>query len=288
MNKVVVGACLWLLAWPLLAESRSPRLISAGASITAIFQALELTPQLVGVDSTSLPLLGDQAPANIGYPRQIGAEGLLSLNPDVLIGSEEMGPPAVLAQLRSAGVEVLVLSAEPSLETLLANITTLGQRFDREAQAARLRRDLESQLAALPQVPEPQPQALFLLSHSAGSLLVAGSRTAGDSLVRLGGMHNPMASQFSQYRALSAEAFIGLAPVWLLTTSQSLDMAGGVDGLLALQPTLRATPAGRQGQVLGVDGAQMVGGFSPAIADTLLQLRQAALSAEPRRQARVD
>lgn len=288
MNRYVLGACVWLLAWPLLAEQREPRVISAGASLTAILQALELAPQLVGVDSTSLPLLGDQPLPNIGYPRQVSAEGLLSLTPDVVVGSEEMGPHAVLTQLREAGIEVLILSAEPSLDALLNNITLLGQRFDRQEHADRLRSHLQQQIADLPAAPAARPQALFLLNHSAGSMLVAGGGTAGDSLIELGGMHNPLAGQFSQYRALSAEAFIGLAPVWLLTTTQSLQMAGGTEGLLALQPALRSTPAGQSGQVLGVDGSQMVGGFSPAITDTLLHLRQAAMRSEPPRHAQVD
>ncbi|WVM92296.1 hypothetical protein ULG90_22115 [Halopseudomonas pachastrellae] len=54
----------------------------------------------------------------MGYQRQLSAEGVLSLKPDVLLGTEEMGPPPVLAQLREAGVDVVVLSASPSLDTL--------------------------------------------------------------------------------------------------------------------------------------------------------------------------
>lgn len=257
------------------ASAASLRIVSAGASVTAIVQALELNAHLVGVDSTSLPLLEDRQLPDIGYPRQVGAEGLLSLRPDVLIASEETGPPAVLAQLRHAGVEVIVLPVTPTLETLFGNIETLGERFDRRVRARTIVQGLELQLAQLPLQPAERPQALFLLSHSAGSLLVAGDGTAGNSLLGLGGMRNPVAGNFSQYRALSAEAFLGLAPVWLVTTSQGLAMSGGAQGLLRTQPALAATPAGRQGRILGVDGAHMVGGFSPAVVGTLAELRRA-------------
>lgn len=258
------------------ASAASLRIVSAGASVTAIVQALELDAHLVGVDSTSLPLLEDRQLPDIGYPRQVGAEGLLSLRPDVLIASEETGPPAVLAQLRHAGVEVIVLPVTPTLETLFGNIETLGERFERRVRARTIVQGLELQLAQLPLQPVERPQALFLLSHSAGSLLVAGDGTAGNSLLGLGGMRNPVAGNFSQYRALSAEAFLGLAPVWLVTTSQGLAMSGGAQGLLRTQPALAATPAGRQGRILGVDGAHMVGGFSPAVVGTLAELRRAA------------
>lgn len=280
LGFVLFACCGLLPAGASLADS-SPRLISAGASLTAVLQQLNLADYLVGVDTTSEALFVSKAPAIIGYPRQLGSEGVLSLRPQVLIGTEDMGPPAVLTQLRQAGVEVMLLSAEPSMEALYGNIKRLAERFDRVAEGNQLRAELQAQLAALPPQPETPPQALFLLSHSAGSLLVAGSHTAGGSLLELGGMHNPMAARFSQYRALSAEAFIGLAPLWLITTTQSLEAAGGAERLLALHPALAATPAGRQQNIVGVDGAQMVGGFSPAIPDTLGQLRQAALGDSP-------
>ncbi|WP_304641138.1 heme/hemin ABC transporter substrate-binding protein [Pseudomonas sp.] len=276
MNRpmLFVLAILFWFAQP--ASAASLRIVSAGASVTAIVQALELDAHLVGVDSTSQPLLEDRQLPDIGYPRQVGAEGLLSLRPDVLLASEETGPPAVLAQLRHAGVEVVVLPVTPTLETLFGNIETLGERFDRRVTARTIVQGLELQLAQLPLQPAERPQALFLLSHSAGSLLVAGDGTAGNSLLGLGGMRNPVAGNFSQYRTLSAEAFLGLAPVWLVTTSQGLEMSGGAQGLLRTQPALAATPAGRQGRILGVDGAHMVGGFSPAVVSTLAELRRAA------------
>lgn len=281
MAKVLVAGLVLLISFSVWAAPQQPRLVSAGASITQIIQALGLEANLVGVDSTSLPLLGSLKLPNIGYPRQVSSEGLLSLGPTVVIGTEDMGPPAVLEQLQGAGVEVLMLSAEPSLEALFANIEAIGLQFGHQSQAQELRRQLQQRLEALPPINEPRPGALFLLSHSAGSLLVAGRDTAGDSLINLGGMHNPLSSRFSQYRALSAEAFVGLEPVWLLTTTQGLSMAGGIDGILALQPALAATPAGRQKRIIGVDGGQMVGGFSPAITDTLLQLRQTIGKVEP-------
>lgn len=259
----------------------SLRLISAGGSVTAQLRALGLESSLVGIDSTSVSETDPLPLPNIGYPRQMNAEGLLSLAPDVLIGTEEMGPPGILEQMQQAGVEVLVLSADPSLEALFDNIRLLGTRFQREQAAEALLDDLDARIAALPPVVEPRPEALFLLSHSgSGSILVAGDATAGASLIALGGMRNAVSGRFSQYRALSAESFLALSPEWLLTTSQSLEMAGGSAQLLGLQPALAATPAGRSGQVLGVEGSHMVGGFSPAITGTLAQLR-AALAATP-------
>lgn len=38
-----------------------------------------------------------------GYQRQLNAEGILSLRPSAIAGTEEAGPPEVIEQLRSSG-----------------------------------------------------------------------------------------------------------------------------------------------------------------------------------------
>ncbi|WVM92297.1 hypothetical protein ULG90_22120 [Halopseudomonas pachastrellae] len=55
----------------------------------------------------------------------------------------------------------------------------------------------------MPAPAEPAPPAIFVLTHSANGMLVAGEGTVGDSLIRLGGMSNPAADSFAQYRVLS-------------------------------------------------------------------------------------
>ncbi|MGI3131781.1 heme/hemin ABC transporter substrate-binding protein [Halopseudomonas pachastrellae] len=276
--KVLIQRCLWVLllgsAWSMAAEPL--RVVTAGASVTAIVQELGLGEQLVGIDSTSVPLMADRGLPNVGYQRALSAEGVLSLKPDVLLGTEEMGPPPVLAQLRDAGVDVVVLSASPDLDTLYANIEAVGARFAHVEQATALNQRIQADIAALPAMSEPAPPALFVLTHSANGMMVAGAGTVGDSLIRLGGMSNPAAESFSQYRVLSAEALLSLAPQWILTTSKGLEMVGGTDGLLSQQPALAATPAGQAQQVVDIEDSLLVGGFSPHIAPALRQLRETA------------
>ncbi|UJJ30470.1 heme/hemin ABC transporter substrate-binding protein [Halopseudomonas maritima] len=276
--KVLIQRCLWVLllgsAWSMAAEPL--RVVTAGASVTAIVQELGLAEQLVGIDSTSVSLMAERGLPNVGYQRALSAEGVLSLKPDVLLGTQEMGPPPVLAQLRDAGVDVVMLSASPDLRTLYANIEAVGVRFAQVEQAAALNQRIQADIAALPAMSEPAPPALFVLTHSASGMLVAGAGTVGDSLIHLGGMSNPAADSFSQYRVLSAEALLGLAPQWILTTSKGLDMVGGTDGLLSQQPALAATPAGQAQQVVDIEDSLLVGGLSPHIAPALRQLRETA------------
>ncbi len=78
------------------------RWVSAGGSLSEWVVALGGESKLVGVDTTSQhPQALKQLPS-VGYQRQLAAEGVLALRPDILIGTEEMGPPPVLKQLEGA------------------------------------------------------------------------------------------------------------------------------------------------------------------------------------------
>ena len=68
------------------AEPAPQRVVVAGGSITEIIYALGEQQRIAGVDSTSIfPLAATEKP-QIGYVRKINVEGVLSLNPDLLLG----------------------------------------------------------------------------------------------------------------------------------------------------------------------------------------------------------
>src|SRR3990167_6973137 len=99
-----LGASLLSCASAMAAEPLPQRWISSGGSLSEWGGALGGGSRLGGVDSTSQHPESLRALPSIGYQRQLAAEGMLTLRPDMLIGSEEMGPPPVLAQLRGWGV----------------------------------------------------------------------------------------------------------------------------------------------------------------------------------------
>ena len=104
------------------------RWVSSGGSLSEWVVRLGGEGRLVGVDTTSLHPQSLRQLPSVGYQRALSAEGVLSLRPDILIGSEEMGPPPVVAQIAAAGVRVESLSAKPDLATLEHNVLRLGER----------------------------------------------------------------------------------------------------------------------------------------------------------------
>src|SRR5690554_2035989 len=112
LEHTFTGLCAGLLlSASCLAEELPRRWISAGGAVSEWIVELGGQQRLVGVDTTSQHPQSLTSLPSVGYQRQLSAEGVLTLAPDLLLGTEEMGPPPVLAQLDSAGVRIERLSA---------------------------------------------------------------------------------------------------------------------------------------------------------------------------------
>lgn len=266
------AAALALAGRPLRAEPAPPRVVSANGTLTEIVFRLDAQALLVGADTTSIYPAAARALPMIGYPRQLSAEGVLSLRPTLLLTAAEAGPPAALQQLRSAGVRILQADSHHSIEALRANVRLLAEALQRAERGRALDAELQADWAATQAmiVPrKPATRVLFVLSHAANQVQVAGTGTAADAMIRYAGGSNVMAS-FGGYKPLAAEAAVAAAPDVIVTTQQGLEALGGVDALLA-RPGLALTPAGKARRVYGPDALALLG-FGPRLPQTLREL----------------
>ena len=103
------------------------RLVVAGGALTEIVAALGAGDRIVGVDDTSLhpPALVRSLP-KIGYLRTLAAEGILSLDPSLVIATDQAGPPPVIGQLRAVGTKLLIVPEGKRLDAALEMIACLG------------------------------------------------------------------------------------------------------------------------------------------------------------------
>ncbi|CRM01567.1 ABC transporter substrate-binding protein [Pseudomonas poae] len=270
---LVVG----LLVNPGAHASQPPqRWVSAGGALTEWVAALGGESKLVGVDTTSQHPESVKALPSIGYQRQLSAEGILSLRPQVLIGTEEMGPPPVLAQVRGAGVQVEMFSAQPDLPTLKGNLEHLGKLLGNEAKARQLFTGYEQALnqqksaIAKAQAMQKAPGVLLLLGHAGGKPLIAGKDTAADWLLQQAGGHN--LATHTGYKPFSTESLAGLSPDVLVFADRALTGDAARTALFKEKPILAATPAAKNGRVFELDPTLLVGGLGPRLPQTLMKL----------------
>ncbi|TBU95775.1 hemin ABC transporter substrate-binding protein [Stutzerimonas kirkiae] len=280
------GVGLSLLAQAALAQSESPqRWVSAGGAISEWVVALGAEQRLVGVDSTSQQPSSLRELPSIGYQRQLAAEGILALRPDLLVGSEEMGPPPVLEQLGAAGVRIERLSAAGDLTALQGNVRRLGELLGEPERAEAVLADLDARLARQAhwlreaQRSQAVPGVLLLVGQGGGNLLVAGSGTSADWLLEHSGGHN-LASH-PGYKAFSSEALAALNPEVLLVTDRSLRGVEVLKAVLAQNPGLAASRAVREERVLVIDPTLLVGGLGPRTLETLASWSAAFYPQQP-------
>lgn len=195
------------------------RIISADLGSSQILQALELAPQIVAVDLTSINDPSFSKLPNIGYHRQLSPEGLLSIQADVLVGSSHMGPELSLATLRKTGTKIIRQQTPQTLSDLERNIQQLAMTFDQSDRGERVLERLRSKGSELNDIKLQSTSALFLLDMGGHKGSMAGENTSGAAFLGLLGLKN--VATFTAYREASAESLIALNPDVIITASRS-------------------------------------------------------------------
>ncbi|WEM41090.1 ABC transporter substrate-binding protein [Photobacterium sp. DA100] len=260
MKRLALATALLLTA---TASYASERIISAGAAITEIINAMGAQEQLVAVDVTSKSLVDEGMPV-LGYHRQLSAESLIALNPTRLLGSNEMGPKATLDLIQQAGIEVNVVNSGETVDDLLTRIQQVGKLAHTELAARALQARVQEKVDAINHSLEQQAEqkrVLFLMIHEGRPANVAGRNTTADSVIRLAGATNPAADAVESYKPISLEAMVEMQPDIILLSSRTLSQIGSADELLQKMPLLSATPAGQNKAVVTIDGTALIGGL---------------------------
>lgn len=253
--------------------SKPLRVVAVGGALTEIVYALKADAQLVGVDTTSIyPEAATKLP-QVGYQRQLSAEGILSLKPDLVLVTEEAGPPTVLEQIQAAGTKLVKLPSEYSAEGVLKKIQGVADALNKPSEGQQLstafKADLSSVQAQLTHT--EQPKVVFLLSMGKGSPMAAGRDTAAHAMIGLAGGQNAFANTHTGYKPVSTEAMIAANPDLLLVSQDTLTSLGGIDKALTTISGLSLTNAGKHRRIVSMEGLHLLG-FGPRLPQAASEL----------------
>ena len=244
----------WLLlfiAFPLLSHAAVERLVTLGGDVTEIVYALDAEQSLVARDSTSSWPPAAQKLPDVGYLRQLNAEGILALRPQLVLASAQAQPSLVLHKVQASGVKVVNVPGGESLSAIDNKVAVIAEALGKTAAGDALRQQLQQQIAAIPTQPVAK-RVLFILSHGGMNTLVAGQH----------------------YRAMSQEGVAASQADLVVISADGLKGMGGEAGLWKL-PGLAQTPAGRHKQLLTIDDMALLG-FGPRTPQAILALRNKA------------
>lgn len=269
MKKWLAMAAGWAIA--LGAHAAPPaRVVTLGGSVTEIVYQLGQGDKLVGDDLSSLyPEAATKLP-RVGYYRSVPVEGVLSLKPDLVLASEQAGPPDALKRLADVGVRVVTVSDAPSVASLKSRIRGIADALGVAPAGERMVEDVTRELARAEAVPATRARALLLINRT-GSPQGAGRDTAANEVMHLAGLVNVLQDQHG-YKPLSAEAMGALAPDLIIVTQASLDAGGGMDAFLRM-PGIASTQAAAKRRIVVMDDLLILG-MGPRLPLALTQLKQ--------------
>lgn len=210
----------------------------------------------------------------VGYQRALNAEGILSLDPTLVMGNEQAGPPEVLEQVRSAGVPVVVLPDEVSIDGAARKVVMVGEVLGIRDQAVELAERIRAEVANAQQlIPDlaRRPRIAFIYARGLGVLFLAGRDTPSESLITAaGGVDAGAEAGIAEFAQLTAEGLAAANPDWLILTEDGLESIGGLEGLLTI-PGVAQTAAGRERRVLTFDDLGFLG-LTPRVGTVLKSL----------------
>jgi iron complex transport system substrate-binding protein len=249
-----------------ITQAKKGGIISIDGALTEIVYALGAQERLLAVDTTSrYPQAATELP-QVGYMRQLSAEGILSLHPELVIASKEAGPEMVFEQLTAAGIKVVRIDAPSSLEGVLLKVKQVAEVLGLENNGAILTEKIQSETEAVLSdiAGEKSPSTLFLLGASNRGLMAAGQGTKAQALMDMLNVQNAFSHQ--GYKPVSAEGALMAAPEIVL-----VGHTGPAD-TDSVKQTLAMTPASNNNQIHAVDVGLALG-FGPRIAEALAMLK---------------
>ncbi|MGE4437021.1 heme/hemin ABC transporter substrate-binding protein [Achromobacter sp.] len=277
MKKWLMVVAGWLLVAG--AQAAPPtRVVTLGGTVTEIVYGLGQGDRLVGDDLSSLyPEASTRLP-RVGYYRAVPVEGVLALKPDLVLASEQAGPPDALKRLGEVGVRVVSVPDAPSVDSLKARIRAVAAALDAAPAGEQMVRDVTRALAKAEAMPATRARALLLINRS-GAPQGAGRGTAAAEIMHLAGLDNVLDAQ-QGYKPLSPEAIGALAPDLIIVTRASVQASGGLEGFARL-PGIAVTQAAAKQRIIVMDDLLILG-LGPRLPQALAQLKQEAAHAMAR------
>jgi iron complex transport system substrate-binding protein len=249
----------------------STKIVSLNGSVSEILYGLGLEKNVVGTDITSNYPEVMKAKPKVGHNRTINAEGVLALQPDLIIGVAKDLTPALITQFKSAGVRLLLLDQEFSVNGTKNMIHALADSLRQTPKGDSIIKLLDADLVKVKPVAGQggKPRVLFIYARGTGTMMVGGTGTQVEKAVELAGGQNAV-TEFADYKPLTAEALVKANPDVILLFDSGLQSLGGASGLAKVQG-VKETNAGKNNKIISMDG-ELLSSFGPRLGIAIQEL----------------
>ncbi|MFF9064724.1 hemin ABC transporter substrate-binding protein [Streptomyces sp. NPDC014891] len=240
-----------------VAVTSADRIVPLSGSLNEIVFTLGLGPKVVARDITATFEQAAKLPV-VTRAHDVSAESVLSLRPTVVLAESTTGPAEAVAQIRDAGIPLVVVKPAKTLADVRTRIDAVAAALGVPDSGAALGKRTQDRIDAVRKgIParEEKPRVAFLyVRGSAAVYLLGGAESGASSLLEAAGAVDAgkESGLVKDFTPITSEALAKAAPDAILVMSKGLASVGGVDGLAEI-PGVAETPAGADRRVVTVD-----------------------------------
>ncbi|MDO9515569.1 MAG: cobalamin-binding protein [Syntrophales bacterium] len=194
------------------------RIVSLAPSITETLFALGLDREIVGVTMLSNYPDAARSKPRVGTFINISLERVVSLNPDLVIGTADGNKKETVNQLEGMGIPVYVVNPE-NLAEILHMILSIGRITGREDEATALARGLRERIGRVASSLKGLKRPQVFLQIGINPVITVGRDTLHNELIQRAGGANIYGETATRYPRCSMEDIIVKKPDIIIVSS---------------------------------------------------------------------
>lgn len=256
--------------------SGTDRVVCVSKQINEFMYAIGAEQHLVAVDLTSIYPPQIKKLPTVGYHRALSAEGIISMKPTLFLTDGNVGPSAVLEQLKQVGIPIAVMPPGNTLDSAQQLLVQLGDRFGRRQAADSVLAQWKAGMQDIwkdtaQYAGREKPRVLIIhFGQIANDYLALKAGGPADDMIRWAGGENAVDSVGGMMR-LTPELIARIAPDIIVATDLGFDRYGSA-AKFATMPGIALTPAGKSLRIYRITEQELLY-FGPRTPGTVRQLR---------------
>jgi len=253
------------------------RIVSLSKHLTEFTFSLGKGHNIIGVDWSSTYPDSAKLIKPVGYHRALNPEGIISLTPDLVIHSNDIGPETVLPQIEKAGLHTMAFGNANTIDSAKMLLKELGAFFGVSNKADSLCTVMDAGIASAGNVLKDltikdTPSVMIIHFGRASNVffVMSGRKGVGDQLIKMAG------AKVAHYdskgaRQISAEAIAAANPDIIIATDFGYDQMGSMEKFITGVPGVALTKAGKNKRILRFEEHDLTY-FGPRTGDNIIDL----------------
>lgn len=256
---------------------KDQRIVCLSKHLTEMLFALGKGHDIVAVDLSSTYPDSAKLLKTVGYHRALSPESIISMNPDLVIHSNDIGPENVLKQITEAGLNIKAFGGANTFDSAKLLLKDLGHFFGEEKKADAVINKMDKDMAAAADSLRAKnikdtPSVMIIHFGRANNIyfVMSGRKGPGDKMIALAG-GKVVKYDAKGARQISAEAVAAANPDIIIATDYGYDQMGSMEKFIEGVPGVALTSAGKNKRILRFEEHDLVY-FGPRTGTNIIKL----------------